>query len=166
MTKTCIGLAAALVLAGCDATKSCTRIGCVNGFTWALDSPVGVEALATAQVELCQNERCVSGAVIRESPEPGVGTGISLMNAAGDRLDVTVWRGTDQVELDLYWYLAAEQARDGDVYRLTLRDAQGTALLERTHTVAKYDEHYPNGKDCDEESCRSAWLDERAAADE
>jgi hypothetical protein len=151
-TSACLGLL--LIVLGCSEARVCKVDGCGPGLGWLLDAPAPL-ALATARLELCHNESCVHSTGIP------IGTIVRMMDEAGGRVEVFIRRyDASPAEISVEWFMSAEDAHDGDEYRITITGKDGTVLDEREITVS-YEESYPNGPEC-RPLCRMAFVDSRA----
>jgi hypothetical protein len=149
--------ALAMGLEGCS--YSCTEMACGPGFTWTSDSPVGMEALANTEIEVCRNDHCFRGPTLDENRQ-----GASFGEETSREVEVLVFEGEGGgVELDIWWWLRDGEAEDGDVYRMTLFDAEGE-VLEANMEAVDYRSKRINGRHC-EPVCTQASVDRRSAAD-
>jgi hypothetical protein len=121
----------------------CFAIGCNPEFQEELSLPDEFGDPIEMKVEVCHNDDCLSvdlsvprdaigpGAGLgREAPEPEEREGSALMTA-------TVWGGQgDDVPLEVSWRLwSQEDARNGDVYRISVTDADGENVFEKSVAV-------------------------------
>ncbi|HEY5922542.1 MAG TPA: hypothetical protein VIV11_12765 [Kofleriaceae bacterium] len=130
----------------------CTLIGC--GPIASVDIPdlTDESQLSGATIELCIEQRCVTG-VVPAAPDM-VGSG-QYQPLSGDFLaDVIVWRTESGVRV-VVELSHADALENGDVYSATI-SANGTTLTAHTWT-ARYERTYPNGRGCDD-GCVQATL--------
>jgi hypothetical protein len=159
--------------AACDTLyKTCTLRGCASGVTFHADLPVSFDELKQSQLEVCRNDQCLSGGFADlPMPSDSVGQSVELRPADGNldpnispRASATVWiqsAGAGRIQIQWFSFRLSD-LKDGDQYRVTLKDQAGSARLSIDQKIDRYLELYPNGKDCDDEPCRTAVIDRRA----
>ena len=139
---------ASVALAGCDATRTCTLIGCSD--TARLTAALPVE-LGSLDIEACVNEACVTGVIINDQcntfpVDPF--TEACIAQAVNGKRVLTV----------NIWFNGWGELRDSDRYHLRVVDEGLGVLVDDTKT-ATYADSYPNGPECDDEPCRAASVD-------
>ena len=124
--------------AGGNPGGGCPTIGCLPEFQYRVLLPDSFDDPIEIQVETCRNDEClaVDLSIPRDAIGPGSGLGKSA--PAGElenspRMTVTAW-GTenDKLPIDIEFRLwSPGDVRDGDVYRVSISDAEGESLFGR-----------------------------------
>jgi hypothetical protein len=158
--------ALALVSLGCDSAEPCSAKGCFSGATFVTRFESTIDKPTTAAVRVCRNDECASGDITMtraaatgpiEGNFPLLDVGgnsmsrvaVSLSNSDGDLMMKVSWRDPNNTAV-----------RDGDVYRVEVRDMAGAWQLAFTETVVAYVDNRPNGPAC-APLCRSVSIDRR-----
>ena len=165
---TCGLLVLVLVVVGLALLMPCSQVGCLSGFLWRLDSPLAGEALTGMQIEACSPLGCLRGPLLSESTlQTDEASLTQLGEDARQEASVVVHRRrASQATLDVRWMMRERgTTKDGDRYRITLRDVRGNVLFE-SHETVRYERRYPNGRLCDWDSeCLQALADRRSQRD-
>jgi hypothetical protein len=122
---------------------ACFTIGCVPEFQDALSIPDTFGDPIEISVEACHNDDCLSLdlSVPRDAIGPGAGIGDEAPppenRESSPILGVTVWgSGADDLRIDVSFRLfSSESAKNGDVYRIEVTDAEGEAVFEKSVEV-------------------------------
>jgi hypothetical protein len=155
----------------CIVEHACGAVGCGSTARVLTDAPGTFEEIRQATLTVCRNDDCRS-APLAELKEPLVSTGFGVPLLAQGPSDaappvdasVIVFRNGDgSFWMDVNWNVRSpEQPKAGDRYRVKLTSAAGTALIDLSDTVVKYEEHQPNGSDC-APVCHTVMFDHRKA---
>jgi hypothetical protein len=153
-------------------SRDCTVIGCPPGAVLHYDLTANVEQLRASQITICHNRECLSRSLSGLSdPSEGIGVGVVLPadlttvdQTMSPHANAIFWLNTGgKLSVSVDWVpWSVVDLKAGDVYRVEITGAGGEALLRLTETADRYVETYPNGKDCDNNPCRSVVFDRRA----
>ncbi|MGN9782622.1 hypothetical protein ACTMTF_14420 [Nonomuraea sp. ZG12] len=132
-------LAALALLTGCAAERPCTAVGAPVGVAVTVKAPLAAR-VADATLEVCW-----SGSCHRPRLELLPATAAAGETCAGDSCSVTMEPTGDEHGFGTVAGLPKSPVR----VRLTLRDAGGGEVLDRTLQVTPKG-RFPNGPDCGE----------------
>jgi hypothetical protein len=164
-----VGLAFVTGLVACDATQTCTAIGCESGTTINVPITCAPDVLSSLDVRLCLNDECYEGSFTTFSalPPPDAGANMSLENGAQSSANIMVTlynEGASGYRIRFDWLGEdSRKLKNGDVYRATGTTPLGTVAFDVSRAVT-YNESYPNGKDCDDVSCKDVTLTTEAVS--
>ena len=127
--------------------KTCTLADCSDGVDISVYATANLGALRRdGAIEVCRNDRCTTGAVVERGALSlkGETSASGWVSYVDDRCSLVTMR----IELP-------RDARDGDRYRIVVKDDSGTVLVDE-ESVAKYEAFRPNGLDCEPECTRAS----------
>ncbi len=150
---------AALLFVACkkdkpaDVAKLCNMVGCNSGVELKIGTvsvaDVTPKDAATASIEVCLNKRC-SPMSLQKLPSASAAV---FLDGAAMGSDLEMHATVDVAPADLVSVVVnvagdATAFKDGDVYHVTVKSADGRVLSDRSWS-ATYQITQPNGPECE-----------------